>query len=319
MRRSLENWIIAICLVAVGAAMVALATGAAAMPTPAPDVPVVSFVQPEQTLVRVAGVQVTRGVVASWEPACDALGCADLYERTWRVGVQSDGAQSGGVRTDTLTRTTDTLRVEAPPPGDSLTVEITVVAYRRGLASQSVTSRLTLRTPDAPPPPPSGLKLDTIPLETAAIKDSVIDIAIEFDTWQQRHPDTPRFFLTASLDTVWRADSVPTVTVDTVAFDSLRPVTTLREGYVLAACANLVWVGTEERVTLIPSDLTDAQADEYVRACRRGTAASRGVTPRRLLLAILTADSMFTVRGDSTRVRLMPKPTRLLAPARVGL
>lgn len=148
------------------AAVVAVALGAAA-----------NAATPAVALTASAAGDSVR-VVATWRLGCDALGCGDSARVAWEV-------RGAARRTLVTAAAADTLWIPLPAWRDSAVVVVRVATMRRGLASAMETDTLIVRRPDAPPPPPDSLRLDTIARriarEEAAFRDS-FPVAIVRDT-----------------------------------------------------------------------------------------------------------------------------------------
>ncbi|MBY0490639.1 MAG: hypothetical protein K2R93_12425 [Gemmatimonadaceae bacterium] len=93
-------------------------------------------------------------VIAKWQPACDAKGCADGYAVAWTNGGKT-------VRTATVTGTADTVRMGLPPYGDSTRITFAITTTRRGKQGPTKTVGVTLINVDAPPPGVDSVKVDT--------------------------------------------------------------------------------------------------------------------------------------------------------------
>jgi hypothetical protein len=273
----------------------------------AAEAPTLRLVQQERPVIAVAGVmRVPRRVAATWNPACDALGCADRYAIAWQLSTAEVP-----LRRDTITGTETAVTVAGPLPGDTLVVTLTLRAQRRGLWSPPASASITIVGPaDAPPPAPGDIKLDTLPFENDSI-DALFDTAtftLAIDAWQYRHPDTDPAL----------PDSVPVRTLDLSRLtpaqrDSLgnpaleippdAVVYAARAGYVTHRCAVVAYRASGERVVTLPSDLTPAQAAAHFTLCDRATRATVGQPLRHAVVSPFPVDRMFyATRLDGTRI-----------------
>jgi len=186
-------------------------------------------------------------VPVRWSPSCDALGCADAYRITWTWG-DSDATRptSGGVvaspviREAVVTVPHDSVRVPLPAIGQPQTVCVSVVAIRRGLASDARRGCRTIEAPDAPPPPVDSIRWDTLGItHHPSLIDSTVaePLALIPARWQWR----------VSADSLgFRVDSLPMDSVLRVGYGStMCAVATHVDGtpvVVLPITASVPWL-----------------------------------------------------------------------------
>ena len=150
---------------ALTAALILGATAAAAT-APAAFAPTPVAVPPTRALAvapltaRAAGDTLTYRL--TWARAVDALGPAERY--TVLVTGASGDLTTMLTKAQSTTDTSVVLVIAAPPFGSSVLATATVTAVRRGQTSAPATLTWTVARPDAPPPAPTGLSLDSLPV-----------------------------------------------------------------------------------------------------------------------------------------------------------
>lgn len=97
----------------------------------------------------------TLRVIARWGESRDGNGAADSYLTLFT-------GSNGFRRERTTTFLADTAFIPQPALPDSLCVTVAVTAMRRGKASSPISASACFKRPDAPPPPPGPITIDTM-------------------------------------------------------------------------------------------------------------------------------------------------------------
>jgi hypothetical protein len=132
-------------------------------------------------------------VIGRWVPGKDARGATDAYKVIWT-------APNRPTRTITTVTPIDTFLVLRPAPDGTLTVRLAVIGLRRGKESlDTLRGQLTIQNPDAAPPPPDSLKIDTT-------------------TVREDNADSVRLRAATSFGTLWEDDSAYVSERDSILF-----------------------------------------------------------------------------------------------------
>lgn len=267
-----------------------------------------AYAEPAVAWERSYAVKDSMVVPVRWAPSCDALGCADAYRVTWTWGdpiatVPTPTVANGGttpprgnaqnvvppprvatpvLREVTLTTTRDSLRVPLPAVGQPQTVCVSIVAIRRGLASDARRGCRTIEAPDAPPPPVDSIRWDSLGVkrETGLYGGAIDVTTFEIDFGAVGFRDT---IIDGQLrtDSVARHDSIfwaPAAWEGASATDSglvYIPVIDARYRYPVCFTARDT---AEQLVLLVPPDrYAFAQLAAYVDRCRRTPSLVRAV------------------------------------------
>lgn len=111
-------------------------------------------------------------VIGRWVPGKDSRGATDAYKVVWT-------APNRPTRTVTLALPIDTFVVLRPAPDSTLTVKLAVVGVRRGKESlDTLRGQIAVQNPDAAPPAPDSLKIDTTRVAVEDNADSIRIVAV---------------------------------------------------------------------------------------------------------------------------------------------
>jgi len=128
----------------------------------------------------------TQRVVARWGAAADLNGAADSYRVRWVFGTATGTALSV---TRTVTLLQDILLVPLPVLPDSIGVTVVIKASRRGLVSRdSVWGSRWFARPDAPPPPPGPVIIDTLAVRFDSV--AILTRVAALTTYDPRNPNS---------------------------------------------------------------------------------------------------------------------------------